>query len=79
MDYQCFNFEALYGEKREEKQRMKLGFKIWLLIVMLILSLVLIFGLPPKFFDSGVVVTSVGANSTLFDQGMRQGQILLRI
>ncbi len=55
---------------------MKLGFKIWLLIIALVFSLVFIFGLPPKFLDSGVVVTSIGQNSTLFDQGLKQGQTI---
>ncbi len=58
---------------------MKLGFKIWLLIISLIFSLLFIFGLPPKFLDSGVVLTSINSNSTLFEQGLRQGQIITSI
>ncbi|NCN52117.1 hypothetical protein GW931_03860 [archaeon] len=58
---------------------MKLGFKIWLLIFSLLFSLMFIFGLPPKFLDSGVSVTSIGTNSTLFDQGLKQGQIIKAI
>ncbi len=58
---------------------MKLGFKIWLLIISLIFSLLFIFGLPPKFLNSGVVLTSINSNSTLFEQGLRQGQIITSI
>jgi len=58
---------------------MKLGFKVWLLIFVLFFSLLFIFGLPPKFLDSGVTITSVGSNSTLFDQGLRQGQTIIAI
>ena len=58
---------------------MKLGIKIWILVVFLIFSLLFIFGLPPKAFDSGVIVTEVSSNSTLFDQGLRPGQIIISI
>ena len=55
---------------------MKLGFKIWLLIFVLLFSLISIFGIPPKFLDSGVIVTSIGSNTTLYNQGLKQGQII---
>ena len=60
---------------------MKLDFtwKIWLLIIVLIFSLVSIFGVPPKLFQKGVVITSVSANSTAFEGGLRQGQIITEI
>ncbi|NCO17762.1 hypothetical protein AUJ61_03405 [Candidatus Pacearchaeota archaeon CG1_02_30_18] len=58
---------------------MKLGFKVWLLIFSLVLSFLFIFGLPPKFLESGVVITSIGQNSTLFDQGLKQGQVIISI
>jgi len=58
---------------------MKLGFKIWMLIVFLVFSLLFMFGLPPKAFESGVIVTEIGSNSTLFDQGLRKGQIITLI
>ncbi|MDP3966108.1 MAG: hypothetical protein Q8Q04_01105 [archaeon] len=58
---------------------MKLGFRIWLLIFVLIFSLILIFGLPPKVFQSGVVVTDLDSNSSLFDQGLRSGEIITSI
>ncbi|MCR4327271.1 MAG: hypothetical protein NUV46_01675 [Nanoarchaeota archaeon] len=58
---------------------MKLGFKIWLLIVVLLFSFLLIFGFPPKVFDSGVLVTELDSNSSLFFQGMRAGDTITSI
>ncbi len=55
---------------------MKLGFKLWLLIIVVLLSLLSIFGMPPAFLDKGVAITSVEANTTAFNQGFRQGQIV---
>ncbi|MCA9487702.1 MAG: preprotein translocase subunit SecD [Nanoarchaeota archaeon] len=57
----------------------KLTWKIWLLIIFLIFSLLAIFGMPPNFLEKGVMITSVDSNSSLFEQGMRQGQILTSI
>ncbi|MFH1607540.1 MAG: PDZ domain-containing protein [archaeon] len=58
---------------------MKLTWKIWLLIVVLIFCLLSIFGFPPSFFEKGVLVTSVESNSTAFEQGLRVGQIITGI
>lgn len=60
---------------------MKINFtwKIWLLIIVLFLSLLSIFGLPPTFFQKGVLVTSVEINSTAFNNGFREGQIITSI
>ncbi|MEK6945615.1 MAG: PDZ domain-containing protein [Nanoarchaeota archaeon] len=55
----------------------KLTWKIWLLIVVILLSLLSIFGIPN--FQKGVVITSVEANSTAFDSGLRKGQIITEI
>lgn len=55
----------------------KLTWKIWLLIVVLFLSLLSIFGLPS--FEKGVVITSVEQNSSSFEQGLRQGQVITHI
>ncbi len=38
-----------------------------------------IFGLPPTFFQKGVVITSIDSNSTAFEQGLKQGQIIIEI
>ncbi|MBU0959660.1 MAG: preprotein translocase subunit SecD [Nanoarchaeota archaeon] len=58
---------------------MKFNFtwKIWLLIIVLALSLISIFGIPS--FEKGIVVTSIEVNSTAFEQGLRQGQIITAI
>ena len=54
----------------------KLSWKIWLLLIVLVLSLLSIFDMPPTFLKKGVVITSINANSTAFEQGLRQGQII---
>lgn len=56
---------------------MKLGIRIWVLIFALLLSLLAI--APWKTFDDGVMVKTVEANSTAFNQGMRQGQTIEKI
>jgi preprotein translocase subunit SecD len=63
------------------KEKMKLNFtwKIWLLISLLLLSLLSVFGLPPTFLQKGVLITSVEINSTTFNQGLREGQIITAI
>jgi len=55
---------------------MKLNWKIWLLIAVLIGSLLAIF---PIRFSNGVEITSVSQNSTAFDQGLRPGMIITKI
>lgn len=57
----------------------KLSFKIWLLIVIVLLSMISIFGIPPLFLQNGVQITSVGVNSTAFVQGLKQGQVITAI
>ena len=59
--------------------KLKLTWKIWILIIILVLSLISIFGLPPIFLQKGVLVTSVEPNSTAFEQGLRKGQIIMSI
>jgi len=59
--------------------KLKLTWKIWMLIIILVLSLISIFGLPPVFLQKGVLVTSVELNSTEFEQGLRKGQIIMAI
>src|SRR4030043_1239969 len=63
----------------EKKMNFKLTLRIWILIIFLFLSIAFIFGLPPKIFQKGVLITSVQTNSTAFDQGLRQGQIITEI
>ncbi|MEK6829952.1 MAG: PDZ domain-containing protein [Nanoarchaeota archaeon] len=56
---------------------MKLGLRIWILIIVLLLSLLSIS--PWKAFEKGVLIKSVEANSSAFDQGLRSGQIITSI
>ncbi len=65
----------VYGE---EKMKFKLTWKIWLLIIMLIFSLMSIF-ITPTFLQKGVLITSVETNSTAFEQGLRTGQVITEI
>lgn len=55
--------------------KIKLTWKIWLWIIFLILSLIAIFP-PQNIFKSGIEITNVNANSTEFNLGLRQGQII---
>jgi preprotein translocase subunit SecD len=54
---------------------MKLGIRTWILIVVLLLSLLAI---KPSF-QSGVLVKAVQKNSTAFEQGLRQGEIITSV
>src|SRR3989338_9831818 len=57
------------------KETMKISWRIWLLILVLILSLLAI---RPSF-ESGVVIKSVERTSPLFEQGLRAGEIIKEI
>ncbi|MBU2562306.1 MAG: PDZ domain-containing protein [Nanoarchaeota archaeon] len=59
--------------------KLKLTWRIWMLIIVLALCFLSIFGMPPTFFQKGVLITSVDSNSTAFEQGLRQGQIIIRV
>jgi preprotein translocase subunit SecD len=65
--------------QKERKMKIKLTFKIWLLIILVVLSLISIFGLPPSFSEKGVLITSIEPNSTASDQGMVQGEVIVEI
>jgi preprotein translocase subunit SecD len=54
---------------------MKLSWKIWLLIFVLMCSALLI---SPNF-DKGVIIKSVEKNSTAFDSGLRSGSVITSI
>lgn len=58
---------------------LKFTWKIWLLITILLLSVLSIFGTSIFFFQNGVVIKSVESNSTAFEQGLKQGQIITSI
>jgi len=56
----------------------KFTWRIWMLIVILLLSLLSIFPVG-TLFQNGVVIKSVDSNSTAFEQGLKQGQIITAI
>ncbi len=58
---------------------MKITFKIGLLIAFVMFSLISIFSIPPVFLQKGLEVTSVGQNTTLFEEGLRKGDIIISI
>jgi preprotein translocase subunit SecD len=58
---------------------MKFTFRIWLLIIILLLCTLSIFGFPPTFLQKGVAITSVEQNSTALEQGLASGQIITAI
>lgn len=62
----------VYGGKAE---RMRLGWRIWLLLIVLLLS---VLAIKPSFED-GVVVKSVEKNSSIFIEGLRAGEIIKEI
>lgn len=59
--------------------KIKLGLRLWILIILLVLSLWSIFGIPPMFLQEGVLISEVDTNSTAFDVGFRKGQIITNI
>jgi len=70
-------FQYLNGMLKKE-MKLKFTWKIWLLIIVVALSLISIF-VTPTFLQDGVLITSVESNSTAFEQGMRQGQVITEV
>ncbi|HRZ85794.1 MAG TPA: PDZ domain-containing protein [Candidatus Paceibacterota bacterium] len=60
-------------------KKIKLTWKIWLFLIILVLSLLAIFGFPPTFLSKGVVIKSVDSNSSAFESGLRAGYIITEI
>jgi len=58
---------------------MKITFRIWILLIVVLLSLISIFGLPPQILESGLIVTSVTQNSSIFQDGLRETMIIKEI
>ena len=58
---------------------LKFSLRIWILIILLVFSIVEIFGIPPLLLQHGVIITSVTPNSTASAQGLQQGQIITAI
>lgn len=56
---------------------MKLGFRVWVLIIALFLAVLAI--APWKSFEKGVAIQSIEQNSTAFQQGLKSGQIIIAV
>lgn len=56
---------------------MKWGLRIWMLVIILALSFLAIG--PWQVFNKGVVIKSIEKNSTVFNEGLRQGMIVTGI
>ena len=54
----------------------KLSWKIWVLILVVLGS---ILAIVPMDFTKGVEIISIEQNSTAYEQGLRQGQIITNI
>ncbi len=59
--------------------RLNFSWRIWILLFFIVCSLIAIFGIPPSALQKGVLITSVKSNSTVFELGLRQGQIITAI
>ncbi len=59
--------------------KIKMTWRLWLLVFSLVLAIFAITGIPPKFIISGALVTSVDQNSTAFITGIRQGDIITKV
>ena len=57
----------------------KLTFRIWVLIIVVLLSLISIFSIPPIALEKGILVGSVKENSTIFQDGLREGMVIKSI
>lgn len=55
---------------------LKFTWRIWLLIIVVLFALASIFSIPPMFLKNGVQISSVEQNSTIFEQGLREGMVL---
>ena len=51
---------------------MKITIKIWILIVAVLLSLISIFGIPPKVLEKGIEVDSLNQDSKIFEEGLME-------
>ncbi|MCL5018323.1 MAG: PDZ domain-containing protein [Candidatus Pacearchaeota archaeon] len=58
--------------------KIKFTFKIWLWLVVLALALVSIF-ITPNFLQNGIIIKNVEQNSSAFEQGLRQGQVITAV
>jgi preprotein translocase subunit SecD len=63
--------------KKKGLNKMKIGFRVWILIIVLIFAFLSI--APWKSIEKGVLIRSVEVNSSAFAQGLKQGQIITAI
>ena len=56
--------------------KINFGWRVWLLIIVLLLS---ILAIRPNFFGSGVVVKSVDKDSSIYTAGLRTNEIITSI
>jgi len=61
----------------EEGYKMRITWKIWLLIIVLVLAILIIS--PWGFLEKGVIIKSVEKNSTFFSEGLRSGMVVKSI
>ena len=52
---------------------------MWILFAAVALSLISIFSIPPMILEKGVTVSSVGANSSIFNNGLRAEMVIKEI
>ncbi|MDO8516828.1 MAG: hypothetical protein Q7S33_01775 [Nanoarchaeota archaeon] len=58
---------------------MKITIKMWIMITCILLAIISIFSIPPTFMEKGVLVKSVDKNSSIFEKGLRSGEIITQI
>lgn len=58
---------------------MKITLRIWILIILLVVSILSIFSFSTMFSGQGVVVKFVEKNSSIFENNLRQGMIITSI
>jgi preprotein translocase subunit SecD len=63
---------------KKEKMKLKFTFKIWVWLIVLLFALMSIF-ITPNFLQKGILISSVEANSSAFNEGLRQGQIITAV
>ena len=69
----------VYDKETKMKFNFSFTLRIWILIVAILLSLLAIVGSPINLFQQGILVTGVEQNSTSFESGLRQGQIIIEV
>lgn len=58
--------------------KVKLTFRIWLWIIVLSLALIAILNFS-NLFQDGVIIKSIDQNSSAFEEGLRQGQVITAV